>query len=188
MLENINRTAELNRSGTVFYENLQFLPMISTIITCMDGYVSKVSSSENILTNVASTSKEQAEDIPLVPGVAGVKVQPNPSDQELYEINDDPAKWPIDKYTRDHICKDGANQNIQNDFPKSERIYKDKARQLSRHLFERQLLNGEKVSRKWLIYSKSTGCVFCGPCLLFNDGESQFDKKKVSMTDSSVNS
>ncbi|GBP65914.1 hypothetical protein EVAR_89407_1 [Eumeta japonica] len=106
---------------------------------------SGVSSSENILIDVASISKEQAEDVPLVPGVAVVGVQPYPPDQELYEISDDPAKWTIDEFTRDHICKNGANQNIQNDFPKSERIYEDKARQLSRHLFERQLLNGEAV-------------------------------------------
>lgn len=111
---------------------------------------SVVSSSENTLTDVASISKEQAEDIPLVPRVAEVGVQPNPPDQELYEISDDPANWTINEFTRDHICKNGANQNIQNDFPMSERIYKDKARQLSRHLFERQLLNGEKVPRKWL--------------------------------------
>ncbi|XP_046973656.1 zinc finger MYM-type protein 1-like [Vanessa cardui] len=136
---------------------------------------SAVSSSENTLVDVASISKKQAEDVPLVPGVG---VQPSPPDKELYEISDDPAKWTIDEFTRDHICKNGANQNIQNDFPNSERIYKDKVRQLSRHLFERQLLNGEKVPRKWLIYSKSTGCVYCGPCLLFNGGESQFDKKE----------
>lgn len=141
-------------------------------------YDSAVFSSKNTLIDVASISKEQAEDVPLVPGVTGVGVQPNPPDQELYEISDDPAKWTIDEFMRDLICKNGANQNIQNDFPKSEGIYKDKARQLSRHLFERQLLNGEKVPRKWLIYSKSTGCVFCGPCLLFNGGESQFDKKE----------
>lgn len=128
--------------------------------------VSSVSSSADTLIVVASGSKEEAKDVPLV--------QPNP-DQELCKISDDPAKWTIDEFTRDYICKNGAYQNIKNDF---ERIYKDKARQLSKHLFERQLLNGEKVPQKWLIYSDSTGCVFCGPCLLFNGGESQFDKKE----------
>lgn len=101
---------------------------------------SAVSSSDNTLIDVASILKEQAEDLPLVPGVAVVGVQPNHPDQELDEISDDPAKWTIDEFTRDHICKNGANPNIQNDFPESERIYKDKVLQLSRHLFERQLL------------------------------------------------
>ncbi|GBP59180.1 hypothetical protein EVAR_53334_1 [Eumeta japonica] len=67
---------------------------------------SAVSLSENTLTDVASISKEQAEDVPPVPGVAGV--------------SDDPAKWTIDEFTRDHICKNGANQNIKNDFPKND--------------------------------------------------------------------
>lgn len=133
---------------------------------------SLVSSSADISIVVASGLKEEAKDVPLVPGV-----QPYP-DQELCEISDDPAKWTIDEFTRDYICKNGANQNIQNNFSKSVRIYKDKVRQLSENLFERQLLNGEKVPRKWLIYSESTGHVFCGPCLLFNGGESQFDRKE----------
>lgn len=108
-----------------------------------------------------------------------LRVQANP-DHRLCKISENPAKWTIDDSTRDYIfCKNGANQNIKNDFPKSKRIYKDKARHLSKHLFKRQLLNGEKVPRKWLIYlfRKYWKC-FCGPCLLFNGGESQFDKKE----------
>lgn len=134
--------------------------------------ISSVSPSADTLIVVASGSKEEAVDVPLVPGV---HLNLN---QERCKISNDPAKWTIDEFTRDYFCKNETNQNIQNDFPKSERMYKDKARQLSKHLFERQLLNGEKVLRKWLIYSESTGCVFCGPCLLFNAGESQFDKKE----------
>ncbi|KAJ8708590.1 hypothetical protein PYW08_009972 [Mythimna loreyi] len=66
---------------------------------------SAVSSTDNTLIDMAmaSISKEQAEDVPLVPGVAGVGVQPSPPDQELDEISDDPAKWTIDEFTRDYF-------------------------------------------------------------------------------------
>ncbi|CAG4987264.1 unnamed protein product [Parnassius apollo] len=103
-----------------------------------------VSSSASTLVVFASGSKEKAEEVPPVP-----RVQPN-SDQRLCKISDDPNKWIIDDFTRDYICKNGANQNIKNDFPKSERIYKHKARHLSEHLFERQLVNGEKVPKQRL--------------------------------------
>lgn len=35
------------------------------------------------------------------------------------------------------------------------------------------LLNGEKLTRQWLIYSESTKSVFCGPCRLFKQ-DNQF--------------
>lgn len=69
-----------------------------------------------------------------------------------------------------------------NGFPKIENIsfedtkrqYADTARYLSRNLFQRNLKNGEKRDRSWLLFSKSTNCVFCGPCLLFSVKECLF--------------
>jgi hypothetical protein len=49
-------------------------------------------------------------------------------------------------------------------------------------MFERKLLNREKRPRKWLIYSPSTGKVYCGPCLLFGAGTS-FGKQDVGFND-----
>nr|XP_012145950.1 PREDICTED: uncharacterized protein LOC105663174 [Megachile rotundata] len=49
-------------------------------------------------------------------------------------------------------------------------------------MFQRKLLNREKRPRKWLIYSPSTGKVFCGPCLLFGGGTS-FGKQDVGFND-----
>ncbi|XP_043271756.1 zinc finger MYM-type protein 1-like [Venturia canescens] len=67
----------------------------------------------------------------------------------------------------------GVQQNMNIDFAQSHRVYEDRTRHLSKSLFERQLLNGEKANRSWLIYSPSTGRVYCGPCLAF-DGATQF--------------
>ncbi|CAG4967242.1 unnamed protein product [Parnassius apollo] len=136
-----------------------------------------VSSSASTLVVLASGSKEKAEKVPPI-----LRVQPNP-DQRLCKISDDPAKWTIDDFTRDYICKNGANQNIKNDFPKSERIYKHKARHLSKHLFARQFVNSEKFPRKWLIYSKSTGSVFMGPVFFLMAGRVSATKRKVLMTE-----
>jgi len=40
-------------------------------------------------------------------------------------------------------------------------------RYCSSKLFYEILLNGEKVKRNYLVYSESTGSVFCAPCKLF---------------------
>ena len=69
--------------------------------------------------------------------------------------------------------KNGISQNKNCDFKKSERVYRDKQRFLSKSLFERKLLNGDIVQRDYLIYSPSQGSVFCAPCKLFG-GTSQF--------------
>jgi hypothetical protein len=62
-------------------------------------------------------------------------------------------------------------------------VYEDKiSRFMTKTMFERKLLNREKHPRKWLIYSPSTGEVYCGPCLLFGGGTS-FGKEDVGFND-----
>lgn len=86
----------------------------------------------------------------------------------------DPAKWTINDETRDYIAKHGVQQNLEGDLSGSKRAYDDYVRQVSKKMFERQHLNGEKVLRSWLVYSQSTGRVFCGPCRAFDDRSSHF--------------
>ena len=51
----------------------------------------------------------------------------------------------------------------------SARTYDDgRTRYLNKSSFFRTLINGERVRRKWLIYSESTGLVFCWVCNLFS--------------------
>lgn len=93
-------------------------------------------------------------------------------------FNKDPALWILNDTTKNLIATNGFDQNIELDFSNSLRTYKDQNRYLSKSLFERRLKNGEVYGRKWMIFSKSKGAVFCGPCLLFYTKErSQFDNK-----------
>lgn len=81
----------------------------------------------------------------------------------------DPVDWKITSSDamRDYAAIHGFQQNNDSDFAISKRQYPDQARYLTQSLFFRSLSNGEKISRCWLIYSKSTGRVFCGVCRLF---------------------
>jgi len=90
-----------------------------------------------------------------------------------FKVSEDPFFWENNEKTRDYLMKNGISQNKNCDFKKSERVYRDKQRFLSKSLFERKLLNGDIVQRDYLIYSPSQGSVFCAPCKLFG-GTSQF--------------
>ena len=83
----------------------------------------------------------------------------------------DPAKWKPNDELIDHlVSRKFPERNIQSEFPESRRIYRDRSRYLSKDLFQYKMQNGEIVQRDWMIYSKSTGCVFCFVCLLFAKG------------------
>ena len=63
---------------------------------------------------------------------------------------------------------------ILGDFSASKRKYGDINRSLTKEHFFRKKLNGETLSRKWLVYSPSTGSVFCYCCKLFSIKDNQF--------------
>lgn len=65
-------------------------------------------------------------------------------------------------------------QNKDVSFAASERTYKTNKRHLTKALFTRSMRNGEHVPRDWLVYSPSTGNVFCFYCLLFGESPSSF--------------
>ncbi|XP_072161308.1 zinc finger MYM-type protein 1-like [Bemisia tabaci] len=79
----------------------------------------------------------------------------------------DPALWKIDENLRDYVAAHGVSQNCGVDFSASKRLYPDQARYASKSMFTRTLLNGETQNRSWMVYSKSKGCVYCVPCMLF---------------------
>lgn len=67
----------------------------------------------------------------------------------------------------DEIVRRGFNQNQKTDFSKSVKILYGRKRSMQKSLFTRTLKNGTTQNREWLIYSKSTSTIFCGPCTLF---------------------
>ncbi|XP_013785021.1 zinc finger MYM-type protein 1-like [Limulus polyphemus] len=88
-----------------------------------------------------------------------------PSDDILQSA---PTLWKVDRHFQEEIVKKLIEQNIyKQDFSRSEREHNGHKRYLTKSLFERTMLNGEKVNREWLVYSLSTGCVYCAPCKVF---------------------
>lgn len=88
----------------------------------------------------------------------------------------DPALWNVNNMTIDYLCINGFAQDISSlNFEKSKRIYKNVVRgkskvhfrYCSKNVFFTKLINGEQILRNYLLYSESTGSVYCVPCLLF---------------------
>jgi len=80
---------------------------------------------------------------------------------------DDPALWEINEELREYFAMYGIIQNDDGDFSKSIRKYSDQNRFLNKNVFFKKLVNGEVVKRCHLVYSKSTGRIYCAPCKLY---------------------
>lgn len=99
----------------------------------------------------------------------------NPSDPCTLKPSKDPVFWSaVNESTRDYFIRNGFNQNKDENFARSKRVYPHKNRFLNKYLFVRKLANGDQMDRDFLIYSPSQGSVFCGPCKLFCETSSQF--------------
>lgn len=67
----------------------------------------------------------------------------------------------------ENVLKNCQTQNLTANFSRSERFYNESKRTLSVNIFQSTLPNGDTVLRDWLLYSQTTGKVFCVPCCLF---------------------
>ncbi|XP_016311368.1 zinc finger MYM-type protein 1-like [Sinocyclocheilus anshuiensis] len=88
----------------------------------------------------------------------------------------DPACWGrIDENVSAYWARKGpvSCQNKEANVKASECHYKHQKRLFSKTHFKRKHLNGESLPREWLLYSPSTGCVFCFACRLFCEGDGQ---------------
>lgn len=88
-------------------------------------------------------------------------------------VQRDPAKWPL-HFTdaeRHYYIDKGYTffQNKNSNFKESKREYNQQSRYFSSKYFVKVLKNGEKVERKWVMYSESTGKIFCYFCKLFTN-------------------
>lgn len=114
--------------------------------------------------------------------VESVKPKDPVEDQCDFQL-EDPASWNIKNTSQvDKIIIFEFDQNLlQADFSKSEHHGNGTSkvkRKLSVNLFFVTLPNGEKIKRDWLIYSQSTGQVFCKFCLIFQpENKSTFFSK-----------
>jgi len=78
---------------------------------------------------------------------------------------DDPGTWPpITSSIRTLLVEKGPQHYEPKNVP-----IDDKGQHFSKKWFHRNLSNGERVRRQWLMYSELKNSVFCFPCLLFSN-------------------
>ena len=88
-------------------------------------------------------------------------------------VNSDPGLWtfPITDTQRRDIVRSGPTQQLNSGdeyYPKG-----DDNRHFSNFYFSRKLNNGETQHRRWLVYSNSQNKVYCFPCRLFSNSQTQ---------------
>jgi hypothetical protein len=89
----------------------------------------------------------------------------NTGDFDKTIISDDPATWPkvICDDLRIKLVNQGPQQITDVDFPKSDASN----RKFLVSYYKQTLKNRETMPQKWLLYSVSTGSVYCFCCILF---------------------
>jgi len=82
----------------------------------------------------------------------------------------DPGLWPyyMNSALRLVIVKAGPIQIFQNTFPKN-----NEGRSFSTSYYNKNMPNGEKVHRSWLVYSNVKDSVYCFCCILFSENRNQ---------------
>jgi hypothetical protein len=89
--------------------------------------------------------------------------------------NADPVHWEVDADLKEYFAYNVPPQNLDDDFEKSMRWFGRKnpvKRCIQRSYFYREMTNGEQRNRDWLIYSPSTGKVYCYVCMKLDCSES----------------
>ena len=125
-------------------------------ITCTDKHAT---SSEGVLLPFLATSITPVDELTHV---------------ETGIYSHDPAQWTtVEQSMREYFACNPPSQNI-GDFSISKRAYGNKIRYAHQRMFQRQMSNGEARNRPWLIYSPSTGSLFCYICKRFSLKDSVF--------------
>lgn len=96
------------------------------------------------------------------------------------ETVNDPALWPsaITEQAKSILVSRGAAafQNRSEKYPASsrDRTMGGITRSFTNSLIKCSLPNGQSVTRQWLLYSPSSGCIFCFACKLFSSKHNAF--------------
>ncbi|XP_060864355.1 zinc finger MYM-type protein 1-like [Metopolophium dirhodum] len=114
----------------------------------------------NLTTPLNETTSVITESIPD-------KVKSNLTDLSNLKFSNDPAHWEINADLISYFSENIPIQNVDADLTVSARQFGKKMRYFRKEYFSRALGNGECVNRDWLIYSPSTGSVYCYVCKIF---------------------
>lgn len=132
----------------------------------------RVASSDEIGAQPAAAQPQQAE------GGQGASSGSAAAASASIIPEEDPALWgSITESARENIlCKGlSAFQHRAGKYPASRREEKSgNARSLTNDALTRHLQNGERVPREWVIYSPSTGEIYCFACKLFSSHHGAF--------------
>ena len=71
-------------------------------------------------------------------------------------------------------------QHWNSSFENSKRVFKNQTRYCSKSIFHSRKVNGEMYVREWLVYSPTTGCVYCFVCTLFQPSTSALSSEGFS--------
>lgn len=153
---------ETNQNNNLRVTNLITPDQVATTITSNSNTLTSSASLSN-LNSTASLSASLHED--------SVSTSKPPS-ANSFVVENDPALWLVNDDLIDYFSRNGFEQNIEDEyFSKSKRRADDRYRFVHKYLSKSNLINVEKVSRNYLIYSSSLGFKFCGPCCLFDIGK-----------------
>lgn len=90
---------------------------------------------------------------------------------------EDPAKWPVlDSKVIQIIIEKGPVQITDYNFPITGK------RKFNPSSYFRILQNGEKISRPWLLYSRTKDAVFCFCCILFSNAQTKNQEHSLTST------
>jgi len=95
------------------------------------------------------------------------KVKSNLTNLSNLKFSNDPAHWEINSDLISYFSENIPIQNVDADLTVSARHFGKKTIYFRKEYFSRALGNGECVNRDWLIYSPSTGSVYCYVCKIF---------------------
>uniref|UniRef100_A0A8C5GFL1 TTF-type domain-containing protein n=1 Tax=Gouania willdenowi TaxID=441366 RepID=A0A8C5GFL1_GOUWI len=138
--------------------------------------------SSNVSLEVPSTSDAQPE-LTAATILTGeneaASMNEEQAEQGNSSISEDPALWgSLTESTRKEILFKGisAFQNRAAKYPASRRgnEAEGKTRSLTNDALTRRIYNGEAIPREWIIYSPSTGDIFCFPCKVFSQCNNAF--------------
>lgn len=102
----------------------------------------------------------------------------NKTDSKL-QFSNDPAHWEINVDLISYFSENIPVQNIDANLNISARQFGTKTRYFRKEYFSRALGNGEFVKRDWLIFSPSTGYIYCYVCKIFRPLKERDDNTTI---------
>jgi len=168
-----NSTTSLNENTSIITESIQISNKNELI-----NIMTPESKTENNLLVLSPKKTEPKsttslnENTSVISEFISDKVKSNLTNLSNLKFSNDPAHWEITSDLISYFSENIPIQNVDADLTVSARHFGQKTRYFRKEYFSRALGNGECVNRDWLIYSPSTGSVYCYVCKIFRNLQS----------------